>query len=130
VINDVYKQFVDLVCEERKAPIKEILSKRLNRPEQGISEAQIRAYVKSYADGRVFSGRMALEYGLVDELGGLDRAVHAAAEMAGLDNPEIVTYRENKTFAELLTGISRTDLRSWASEALGASSRRFGYYAW
>jgi protease-4 len=130
VINDVYGQFLDVVAEERKAPIRAVLAKRKHVPEQGVSDADIRNFVKSYADGRVFSGRMALEYGLVDELGGLDKAVHSAAELAGLQNPDVVTYKEGKTFAELLTGISKADIRSWASAALGASTHKFGFYAW
>jgi protease-4 len=35
--------------------------------------------------GRVWSGRQALEKGLVDELGGLDRALETARQLAGLD---------------------------------------------
>jgi protease-4 len=130
VINDVYGQFLDIVSEERKAQIRTILARKRNVAEQAVSDVDIRNYVKSYADGRVFSGRMAQEYGLVDELGGLDRAVRAAAEIAGLKNPEVVTYKEGKTLAELLTGVSKADLRSWAQLALGATSRKFGFYAW
>jgi protease-4 len=46
-----------------------------------LSEEQVR----SFADGRVFSGAQALELGLVDELGDEERARQLAAELAGLD---------------------------------------------
>ena len=130
VIDDVYGQFVDVVAEERKGPITTILARQRQSPESSISDAEIHRYIKSFADGRVFSGRKAVEYGLVDELGGLDKAIDAAADLAELKKYDIVTYREPKTFAEMLTGISKSEIRSWASSALGASSHRFGFYAW
>ena len=39
------------------------------------------------ARGRVWTGRQAMEAGLVDRLGGLQTAVQAAARRAGLDDP-------------------------------------------
>ena len=41
--------------------------------------------VRTFADGRVFSGAQAKELGLVDELGDEERARVLAAELAGLD---------------------------------------------
>jgi len=43
------------------------------------------------AQGRVWTGEKALEIGLVDELGDLDRAIKVAAELAGLTNYQIKT---------------------------------------
>ncbi len=40
--------------------------------------------VEAIGGGRVWTGRQALEKGLVDEIGGLDRAVSRARELAGL----------------------------------------------
>jgi protease-4 len=40
--------------------------------------------VDSIAQGRVWSGKDALKIGLVDELGGLDRAIEVAAQKANL----------------------------------------------
>jgi len=130
VINDVYGQFLDVVAGERKDAIKAVLAKKSGRPEAGISDAEVKNFVKGFADGRVFSGRQAMAYGLVDELGGLDYAVDATADLAGVEDPEVVTYREPRTLAELLTGVSKAELKSWASSALGARARKFGYYAW
>ena len=42
--------------------------------------------VEKLAEGRVWSGEQALALGLVDQLGGLNEAVAAAATLAGLDN--------------------------------------------
>lgn len=43
------------------------------------------------AQGRIWTGEQALEHGLVDQLGGLDKAIEVAAELAGIDEYS-VTY--------------------------------------
>jgi len=45
-----------------------------------------RAEVESLARGRVWTGQMALEMGLVDVLGDLDAAIEAAADLAGMSD--------------------------------------------
>lgn len=44
------------------------------------------------AEGRVWTGEMAKELGLVDQIGGIDEAVEAAAEKAGLKEYTRATY--------------------------------------
>lgn len=43
-----------------------------------------------YAEGRVWTGNQAKEIGLVDELGGIERAIEIAAEMANLGKSYVV----------------------------------------
>lgn len=50
--------------------------------------------VDSIAQGRVWSGSMAKEIGLVDSLGGLTKAINAAAILADVDDYEVVMYPE------------------------------------
>ncbi len=45
--------------------------------------------VDTIGEGRVYSGKKALELGLVDEIGGLKTAIKGAAALAGLDNYSI-----------------------------------------
>jgi protease-4 len=63
VVADVYDQFVDVVVTER-----------------GLDEEEVRAL----ADGRILTGRQALEAGLVDTLGTLEDARRICADLAGL----------------------------------------------
>ena len=68
------------------------------------------AQVDSVAQGRVWSGTEALEVGLVDELGNLDDAINAAAEMAELSAYGIKKFPKYKSgferFMEDLEGAS------------------------
>ncbi|HEY5551112.1 MAG TPA: signal peptide peptidase SppA [Opitutaceae bacterium] len=80
--DDVYEQFIDRVVAGRK----------LGRP-----------HVEAIAQGRVWSGERALDIGLVDEIGGLGKAIEFAAQKAGLgSNYRVVEFPRKKTFAEAL----------------------------
>lgn len=72
----------------------------LQRVSQGRNMTM--AQVDSVAQGRVWSGTEALEMGLVDELGNLDDAIAAAAEMASLDTYGIKKYPKYKSGFERL----------------------------
>jgi protease-4 len=57
------------------------------------------------AQGRVWTGRQAQERGLVDELGGLSRAIALAKEHVGIDAEEevqLIVYPRPKSLFELL----------------------------
>lgn len=61
--------------------------------------------VHAIAQGRVWTGREALRVGLVDELGGLDRALAVAKQRAGLaagQDVDVLVLPERRSFFELL----------------------------
>ena len=67
-----------------------------------------KAQIDSIGQGRVWTGEQAISLGLVDELGGLDRAIEIAAERAGLDKYSLVQYPADKgAFAAFLDLSSR-----------------------
>jgi len=88
-IDDAFDQFLRTVSEER--------SLELSR-------------ARKIADGRVFTGRQALELGLVDLLGDQYTAVHLAAEMAGVEGEPAVVYPPRRRSYEwmdlLLNGVT------------------------
>lgn len=58
-----------------------------------------------YAQGRSWMGEQAKKHGLIDELGGLDRAIELAREKAGLDSTakvKVVVYTTQKSWFEKL----------------------------
>jgi protease-4 len=70
LIDDMYSQFVAAVSESREIPEED---------------------VRRLADGRVYTGREAVENRLVDELGTFQDAVDAAAKMGGItDEPKLL----------------------------------------
>jgi protease-4 len=67
--------------------------------------------------GRVWTGRQASENGLIDEVGGLDRAVELAKELAGIPEDEdvtIVNYPRKKGLLEMIAGgdLAKSAVRS------------------
>jgi protease-4 len=61
--------------------------------------------IDSVAQGRVWTGAQAKQIGLVDELGGLERALVLAKRRAKIDEKaevELVIYPQRKTFYELV----------------------------
>ena len=56
-----------------------------------VGRGKTKEEIDIIAQGRVWTGEKALELGLVDELGDLDRAIKVAAELAGLTNYQIKT---------------------------------------
>jgi protease-4 len=59
-----------------------------------------REQVHEIAQGRVWSGAKAKEIGLVDDLGGLDRAIASAAKLAGVEKYRTTEYPRTKTGLE------------------------------
>ena len=60
------------------------------------------SYVDSIGQGRVWAGTDALELGLVDELGGLDKAIEYAANKANLTDYSIKDYPKQLDMMEML----------------------------
>ena len=58
--------------------------------------------IDSIGQGRVWTGRQAYELGLVDELGGIDRAIELAVELSGIVNYSIVNVSTSSDFIKEL----------------------------
>jgi len=83
LLDDVYDQFVTAVAEGRSL------------------DPQV---VRGFAEGRIYSGRQAQGLKMVDELGGLEEAIEAAAKMAGLPaKPRVIYPRRRFSLRGLLS---------------------------
>lgn len=61
--------------------------------------------IRNIAEGRVWTGEMAVKNGLVDSLGDLNTAIDIAAQKAGLDNYDISNYPiPEDLFTKILNG--------------------------
>jgi len=84
--------------------------------------------IDAIGQGRVWTGRQAKEIGLVDELGGLDRAVALAKQRAKIAQDtevELVIYPPRKSFYEVLSdpfGNSSSSASTTLAQLLGFSN--------
>src|SRR5215471_18745305 len=85
LIDDMYGQFIQTVSKGRKMDVDA---------------------VKALADGRVFSGRNALERKLIDATGDFQDAVDLTAKLAGFSGKPVLirNTRQRTTLMDLLTG--------------------------
>ena len=63
--------------------------------------------VNNIGKGRVWTGKQALEIGLIDEIGGLSRAIEIAKELAGIPHEEsvkLVVWPKKISFFEGIVG--------------------------
>ena len=76
--------------------------------------------VDSIAQGRVWTGRQARELGLVDELGGIDRAIKIAVDLSGIVNYTIVNVSVANDFFKDIIGKQLDDAKtSMLKEMMG-----------
>ena len=113
VIDDVYAQFVDAVAEGRGEVFATKVRKAGNLgAKDAVSREQIIAEIKKYADGRIFSGSQALQYGFVDELGTQEDAVNWAAKACGIKGePVVITPRKEMSLMERVFGDNSAEER-------------------
>ncbi len=98
VMDDVHSQFIEAVAMSRKLPEDK---------------------VRQLADGRIFSGRQAMELGLVDQLGNFSDAVEKAGKLAGIKGePTLVYPRKNRL------NMMRELLEEGGAKALAGAFRR------
>lgn len=80
-VNQGYELFTTRCAEGRNMPLEDL---------------------KAVAEGRVWTGAMAKDLGLVDELGGVNRALEIAAEKAEIEQYTIMSYPAKESFLETL----------------------------
>ena len=85
-IDTIYRDFKTRVADGRKKPMD---------------------YIDSIAQGRVWSGTMGQNLGLVDRIGNLQDAIDCAARMAKTKDYRLVEYPEPKGFLDRLLGSYR-----------------------
>ncbi|MFC3053115.1 signal peptide peptidase SppA [Kordiimonas pumila] len=84
-MSDMSKDIIQQNIEAGYARFINLVSKGRGMPPEAVDRI---------AQGRVWSGETALQLGLVDQLGGFDDAVAAAAKAANVEDYEVVFYRD------------------------------------
>lgn len=89
MVLDVYDQFFEAVVRGRADKVRT----RMNPTNPAnVTDEEVEAKLSAYCDGRIMSGRQALEAGMIDEIGSLDDAIRKAAALANISpkSPQIV----------------------------------------
>lgn len=101
MVNKGYELFTKRCADGRNIPIDEL---------------------KKIAEGRVWTGSMAKDLKLVDELGGMDKAMDEAVKRAGIEHYTVISYPEPSSF---LTSLLETKADNYINGRLEES---FGEY--
>lgn len=102
LVDDIHQQFIESVAKSRDIKIEDI---------------------KKIADGRVFTGRQAMEFHLIDSLGTLEDAIDSAAELSGITvKPKIIKLKKEPTMFDTVKDLieKKLDLNpfSWSPISL------------
>jgi len=107
VIDDVHSQFIKAVAEGRN-----------------LQEAEVR----TLADGRIFTGRQALDLKLVDQLGDLTDSIKVAGELVGIKGkPRLIEKRKTIPFFDYLKEESAAWIADVLTRGIGRSSVTLQY---
>jgi len=119
-----HKMIKDIVMELHEKFRKVILDGRGDR----LTAAELSAV----DDGRVFSGKQALEKKLVDAVGYAEDAIEAAADLAGLGkDAKVVRYRRQVPFLRMLLSSRSESAQTFSLELLASLAGREPFlYLW
>ncbi len=96
-MSNAFKKQTKQSIESTYSTFKKRVSEGRNLPE---------TVVENSAQGRVWTGKQALEIGLIDSLGGLQETINAAANLAGIENYNLMEYPQfEENLSSFLTGM-------------------------
>ena len=101
LINETFGKFKKIVAEGRNE------ARRKNSKGQALASNW-----EEFADGRILSGKQALELGFVDELGNFDTAVAAAEKLAHIEDADLIEYRQPFDFSNIFRLLGKTEARA------------------
>lgn len=87
MVNETFDKFKSVVASGRESAVK----RNANSADQSRPLAD---NWEQFADGRVLSGKEALKYGFVDELGNFDVAVARAQKLAKIPDANLIQYQQ------------------------------------
>ena len=83
IVDEMYTRFVNIIAVGRNMEIEN---------------------VRRLADGRIYTGKQAMDNGLVDQLGYIDDAITLAKDITGLKEAKIIKYKRMFNLSEIFAG--------------------------
>jgi len=104
---DILNPFREMTEEERKYLL-ELERNVLEQFKEAVvinRKGKLKVDINTIADGRIFSGKQALQIGLVDKLGNLEDAIKEAGRLAGIKGkPVVVELKKEQPLVKKLLG--------------------------
>ena len=126
MINQTFDKFKTVVSAGRDE------ANKLNRDNADKGHV-LNSKWQSYADGRVLSGKDALDLGFVDELGGFEIAVARAKQLAKIDTADLIAYQPVFDWANIFRLLGQSESRALKVDfGLPATKLQSGqlYFLW
>ena len=101
MINETFQKFTEVVATGRARAAKE----------NAGTGRELAANWKEFADGRVLTGKQALELGFVDELGSFDTALERARKLASLEDANVIRFAEPFNMSQLFSVFGQSESR-------------------
>ena len=130
IVNEAYNQFLTAIENGRVGR-----NDNYSIPRQNLDKTTL----KKYADGRIFTGNQAYNYGFIDMLGDIELAQNVAQKMAdekfdkNFMKLPVVNYNSQSGFSQLLFGASESifkinPLKSYMPQSVNMSGKLL--YLW
>ena len=119
----IYRELTSFEKQKIQQGIKDVYETFISRVSEGrdISTKQ----VDNIGQGRVWSGYDAKKIGLIDEFGGLEKAIESAAALAEIEDYRTISLPKQKDpFTEFLDGLNQTKLSDILSDELDLINKK------
>ena len=107
MVNETFAKFKSVIAEGRK-----FSSNRNQQNKDGETGRELNSKWTSLADGRILSGKEALENGFVDELGNWRAAIRRAEKLAGIRDADLITYQVPFSLGNLFSLFGQSQTKS------------------
>ena len=105
LIDETFGKFKKVVADGRQR------ANKSNQSSQESGQVLVKNW-EEYADGRIFSGEQAYEYGFVDELGNWETAKDRALKLAGIEDANYIEFQQEFSIANLFQILGKSEKTS------------------
>ncbi|MFO1460652.1 MAG: signal peptide peptidase SppA [Verrucomicrobiota bacterium] len=104
LVAESFSRFKQVIQEGRDAAAKS------NQTNQVTGGRTLAPNWEEFADGRILSGKQALDLGLVDELGSMETAISRAMSLADIESANLITYQSRPHISDLLRLLGKSEV--------------------
>jgi protease-4 len=107
MVNETFEKFKTVIADGRK-----FSSNRNQLNAEGETGRALATNWTAVADGRILSGKEALEHGFVDEVGNWRAAIRRTEKLAGIEDADLITYQVPFNLGSLFSLFGKSQTKS------------------